>query len=552
MAKYLVVGGVAGGAAFAAKMRRLDENAEITVFEKGPYVSYANCGLPYYIGGTIKEEAELILHTPTSLHERFNIDVLVNTEVIVINREKKTVTAKNHNDGSEKEYVYDKLMLSPGGTAVIPDIAGIGLPGVFTIRDVEDTKAIKSFIIENKPKKAAVIGGGFIGLEMAENLYDSGMSVSIIEAAEQVMAPLDYEMAAILHNHIRDKGVDLRLKSSAKIIKQNGSMLELDTGIDKITVDMVVLGIGVRPNTALAKAAGLELGSTGGIKTNEYMQTSDKDIYAAGDAVEVVHKVTGGPALIALAGNANKQARVAASHIAGKSKKIRKALGSSVVKVFDLTAAMTGANEKLLKAAGIECDKVYLHPNSHAGYYPGGYPISIKLLFSPKDGKVLGAQAIGRDGADKRIDIIATAMQGEFTVRDLGELELCYAPPYSSTRDPVNYAGDIVANILESGLKQFFWSDCEDLAKRGEYLLDARTTAEYKNGSIPGSVHIPLNELRKRIDELPKDRKVYVFCQSGLRSYVASRVLMQKGIDAVNLSGGFLSWHIIAKDKGLV
>lgn len=550
MARYLVIGGVAGGAAFAAKMRRLDEHAEIIVFEKGPYVSYANCGLPYYIGGVIKEEAELILHTPETLKARYNIEVLVNMEAVSINKEQKTVTAKNLVDGTSQDYTYDKLMLAPGGVAIRPNIQGIGLPGVFTIRDVDETIAIKKFIDEHKPKRAAVIGGGFIGLEMADNFHSIGLDVTLVEAAEQVMGPVDPEMACILHNHLREKGVDLRLKSALKAIKEKDGRLQLELSEGTAEVDIVLLGIGVRPNTELAVRTGIELGSTGGIKTNEYMQTSDPDIYASGDAVEVTHKITGKPMLIALAGNANKQARVAAKHIAGMNKKMGSVLGTSVAKVFDLTVASTGANEKQLKAAGLNYDKVYLHPGNHAGYYPGAYPLSIKLLFSKPEGKVLGMQAIGKDGTEKRIDVIATAIAADFTVYDLGDLELAYAPPYSSTRDPVNYAGDIAANVLGKEIEQMYWEDCEDVISGKTFLIDARTPAEFKRGTVFNAINIPLDKLRERLSEIPTDKKVYVFCHSGLRSYVGTRILRQNGIDATNLSGGYVSWSIIAKDKG--
>lgn len=552
MAKYLVVGGVAGGAAFAAKMRRLDEHAEIIIFEKGPYVSYANCGLPYYIGGVIKNESDLILHTPQSLKERYNIDVLVNTEVISIDREVKTVVAKNILNGTTQIYDYDKLMLSPGGYAVRPRMEGIDLPGVFTVRDVDDTIAIKKFIQEKNPKKAAVIGGGLVGLEMAENFHLAGLEVTIVEFTEQVMGPLDYEMAVKLHNHMRDKGIDLRLQTSLHDIVQSNNRLLLNLEKTKIEVDLVLFGIGVRPRIDLAQSTGLDIGITGGIKTNEYMQTSDPDIYAVGDAVEVTHKITAKPALITLAGIANKQARIAAQHIAGRGKKMGVVLGTSVAKVFDLTAASTGANEKQLKAAGMKYDKVFLYPGSHAGYYPDSYPLGIKLLYSPEDGKVLGGQFVGQDGADKRVDVLATAMACGITVYELGDLELAYAPPYSSTRDPINYAGDVAKELLISGNKQFFWYDCEDVKNGKGFLLDTRTAGEYKRGTIFGAVNIPLNELRARMNEIPKDKDVYVFCQSGLRSYVASRILCQAGYHAINLSGGYISWYEIAKDKGWV
>ncbi len=549
MARYLVVGGVAAGAAFAAKMRRLDERAEIIIFEKGPHVSYANCGLPYYIGDVIKEEAELLLHTPESLHGRINAQVLVNTEVLSINRAYKSVTAKDLTTGEEKEYAYDKLMLAPGGVAIRPNIQGMELPEVFTIKDVTDTVNIKKFIDDKKPAHATVIGGGFIGLEMAENFHALGIKVALVEATRQAMPPFDYEMAAILHNHLRDKGIDLRLSSTLKSIKKAAKGLELELDKGAVATDFVLMAIGVRPLSKLAHEAGLEIGATGGIKTNQYMQTSDPDIYAAGDAVEVQHFVTGKQQLIPLAGIANKQARAAAFHINGRARTVRPVQGTSVVKVFDLTAAITGSSEKVLKDNNVCYDKVYLHPASHAAYYPGGSPLSIKLLFSRDSGCILGCQIIGKEGADKRIDVISTAMFAHLSIYELGSLELAYAPPYSSARDPVNYAGDVAVEVVKSSYCQFFWNDLENIDYDKVFLVDSRFPSEYKRGTIGKAVNIPLPEIRKRLDEFPRDKDIYIFCQSGLRSYVSSRILRQEGFNVYNLSGGYLSWQIVDKDR---
>jgi NADPH-dependent 2,4-dienoyl-CoA reductase/sulfur reductase-like enzyme/rhodanese-related sulfurtransferase len=551
LAKYLVIGGVAAGAAFAAKMRRLDEDAEITVFERGPYVSYANCGLPYYIGGVIEEEAELILHTPATLKARFNITVLVNTEVLAIDRKQKAITAKDLPSGALSVYPYDKLLLAPGARALRPKIAGVGLPGVFTLKDMADTAALKDFITKQNPMRAAVIGGGFIGLEAAENFCALGLETTVVEATGQIMPNFDHEMAALLQNHLRQKKVDLRLNTVLSAIEKKDGKLSVCLSGEKggeLPVDLVLLAIGARPETALAEAAGLALGVTGGIKTNEYMQTSDEDIYAAGDAAESTHSVTGRPVIVALAGNAGKQARVAAAHIAGARGTFNKATGASVAKIFALTAAAVGANEKQLVEAGLYYAKVYLHPASHAAYYPGGAPLAIKLLFAA-DGRVLGAQVVGKEGADKRADIFAVAVKAGLSVYDLGEMELSYAPPYSSARDPVNYAGDIAALVLSGALRQAFWQDGQRAGEE-RFLLDVRTVAEYARGSVPGALNIPLHELRGRLGELPIGKTLYVFCQSGLRSYIACRVLAQKGFDAVNMSGGYISWREIALDRG--
>ncbi len=549
MAKYIIVGGVAAGAAFAAKMRRLDERAEMVLFEKGPHVSYANCGLPYHVGGVIEKEESLLLHTPASLKARMNVDVQVNTEVLSINRANKSVRVKNLISGEEKDYRYDKLMLAPGGTAIRPDIPGSGLPEVFIIKDVVDTVNIKKFADEKKRGHVTVVGGGFIGLEMAENFHAHGFEVCVLEASEQVLPPFDYEMAAIVHNHMRDKGIDLRLGSKLKAIVKSTSGLELQLDKGLLHTDFVLMSIGVRPLTQLAVAAGLDIGATGGIKTNQYMQTSDPDIYAAGDAVEVTSFVTGRPQLVPLAGIANKQARAAAFHIAGRARKVYPVQGTAVVKVFDLTAAVTGSNEKTLKNNNIAYDKVYLHPLNHAGYYPGASQLSLKLLFSRDNGCILGAQVIGREGADKRIDVLSTAMFANLTIHDLGFLELAYAPPYSATRDPVNFAGDVAVEVVKNAYRQFFWDDCDMLDENKVFLVDARSPGEYKKGTIGKAVNIPLPEIRARLGEFPRDKDIYIFCLSGLRSYVSARILSQEGFTVYNLSGGYTSWEIADRDR---
>jgi NADPH-dependent 2,4-dienoyl-CoA reductase/sulfur reductase-like enzyme/rhodanese-related sulfurtransferase len=481
--------------------------------------------------------------------------VLVNTEAVAINRKQKTVTAKKLPGGELSDYPYDKLLLAPGSCAVRPSIAGADLPEVFLLKDVGGTAALKNFLNSQKPERAAVIGGGSIGLEAAENFCALGLKTALIEASGQIMPAFDPEMAAILQNHLRQKKVDLRLNTLVSGIEKKRGGLVLRLSGEKgggLKADLVLLSMGVRPETSLAAAAGLKIGKSGGIKTNRFMQTSDKDIYAAGDAVESIHAATGRPFIAALAGNAGKQARVAAAHIAGEKKTFGRVLASAAVKVFDLTACVVGANEKELKAAGLNYDKVYLHPASRAAYYPGGSPLSIKLLFAAGSGKILGAQVIGKSGADKRADVFAAALKSGLTACDLGELELVYAPPYASARDPVNYAGDVAAQVLTGGLRQAFWQDAPLPGGGGRFLLDVRTAAEHAGAPINGALNIPLHELRERTGELPKDKTIYVFCHSGLRSYIACRALTQKGFDAVNMSGGYMSWREIALEQGLI
>lgn len=540
--KVLIVGGVAGGASAATRLRRLDEKAHIILFEKGPYISYANCGLPYYIGGEIKERENLLVTKPALLRGRFGIDVRTDSEVVSIDRRAKTVAVQNHQTGETYTESYDKLLLSPGASPKKPDWEGVNLPGIFTIRNVPDTCAVDDFIRETGAKRAAVVGGGFIGVEMAENLTARGLSVTLMEYQEQVLPPLDPEMAAIVHTHLRQNGVNLALGTAVSGFEKAGTGILVKTGKGNLETDLVILSVGVAPDSGLAKEAGLELGIGGSIAVNDNYQTSDPDIYAVGDAIQVRSRLTGQDTLLPLAGPANRQGRAAAESILGrKPSHSRDVLGSSILKVFQLTAAGTGLNEKQLKAAGIPYLKTYTHPASHAGYYPGGTPMSLKLLFGP-DGKVFGAQAVGQDGVDKRMDVLATVIRLGGTVYDLQDLELCYAPPYSSAKDPVNMLGFTAANILNGDMKDFYCEDLAGLDLDKVFLLDCRTPAEFAMGTIPGAVNIPLDELRNRLEELPKDKPVYEFCQVGLRGYIAYRILTQHGFEVYNLSGGYKSY----------
>lgn len=539
--KVLIVGGVAGGAGAATRLRRLDENAEIILFEKGPFISYANCGLPYYIGGTIQSRENLLVTKPELLRKRFCVDVRTESEVTAIDRAAKTVTVVT----PEKTYTesYDKLILSPGASPKKPNWPGVDSKGIFTIRNVPDTCAVDDYIRETGAKKAVVVGGGFIGVEMAENLTDRGLAVTLIEYLPQVLPPFDPEMAAILHKTIRAHGVNLRLGTAVTGFEPNGSGLRvLCKDAEAEEADLVILCIGVTPDSGLAAAAGLELGLGGSIAVNDLFQTSDPDIYAVGDAIQVRSRLTGADTLLPLAGPANRQGRAVAESIVGRTPShTRDVQGSSILKVFELTAASTGLNEKQLKAAGIPFLKTYVHPASHASYYPGGKQMTLKLLFAP-DGKVLGAQCAGEDGVDKRIDVIAAVIRLGGTVYDLEDMELCYAPPYSSAKDPVNMAGFTAANILRGDMKVFYCEDLANLNPETDFLLDARTPMEFAQGSIPGAVNIPLDELRNRLDEIPAGKTVYEFCQVGLRGHIASRILMQHGFDVYNLSGGYKSY----------
>lgn len=544
--KYLVIGGVAGGATAAARLRRMDENADIILFERGKYVSYANCGLPYYIGGVITERDKLFVQTVEGFTARFNIDIRPEQEVIAIHPKDKIVEVKNLGTGQTYTESYDKLVLSPGAEPLRPGIEGINSKKIFTLRNVPDTDTIKNYVDQNKPRHAVVVGGGFIGLEMAENLHDLGINIAVVEMANQVMAPLDYSMATIVHQQLIEKKVDLRLEDGVSRFEETseGILVHLRSG-KQIATDLVILSIGVRPETRLAKEAGLAIGSLGGIAVNDYMQTSDPDIYALGDTVEVINPVTGKPALIPLAGPANKQGRIVADNIVfGNRETYKGTIGTSIAKVFDLTVAAAGANAKLLKREGIAYRSSYTHSASHAGYYPGAVPMSIKILFSPEDGKLLGAQIVGFDGVDKRIEMLAQVIQRKGTVYDLTELEQAYAPPYSSAKDPVNMAGYVAENILTKKVEIIGWRDIARLSSE-TILVDVRTTDEYSLGSIPGAINIPVDELRSRLSELPKNKPIVVTCAIGLRGYLAYRILVQHGYkDVRNLSGGYKTWSI--------
>lgn len=544
--KIVIVGGVAGGASAATRLRRLDENAQIVLFERGEHISYANCGLPYYIGGTIKEREALLVQTPRAMKDKFNIDVRVQSEVTAIDRKNKTVSVTDLRTGKRYDESYDKLILSPGAAPVRPPIPGIEQKGIFSLRTVPDTDAIKEAVDKGKPSEALVVGGGFIGLEMAENLHSRGIKVTIVEAADQVMAPIDYEMACIVHRHILSKGLKLYLKDGVKAFHKEGKRVKVELQSGKLlAADMVILAIGVRPDVSLAKDAGLEIGERRGIKVNSYLQTSDPDIYAVGDAIEVKDFVNGSDTVIPLAGPANKQGRIAANNIYGAGEQYHGTQGTSVVKVFDLTVAATGNSEKTLKRMGMDYRKSYTESDSHAGYYPGASPLNIKLLFAP-DGKVLGAQAVGYEGVDKRIDVLASAIRFGRTVYDLEELELAYAPPYSSAKDPVNMAGYVAANCLKGDMEIIHWDQVDQLDRDKVFILDVRPPEETSTGSIEGAVNIPLNDLRARIDEVPRDKEIVVYCKVGLRAYIAYRMLVQKGFRNVkNLSGGYQLYQAV-------
>lgn len=543
---YLIIGGVAGGATVAARLRRMDEKANIILFERGKYVSYANCGLPYYIGDTINNREKLFVQTAKGFTDRFRIDIRTEQEVTAIRPDKKEVEIKNLSTGETYTETYDKLVLSPGAEPLRPGIEGIGSKKIFTLRNVPDTDTIKNYVNTENPKRAIVVGGGFIGLEMAENLYDLGIQVDVVEMANQVMAPLDFSMAAIVHRQLTDKGVGLHLEDSVSRFeeKDGGVTVHLRSG-KQIATDMVLLSIGVRPETKLAKDAGLAIGERGGIAVNDYMQTSDADIYALGDAVEVRHLVTGQPALIPLAGPANKQGRIVADNIVfGNKKKYPGSIGTSIAKVFDLTVAAAGANAKLLQQNNIPYISSYTHGASHAGYYPGAVPLSIKILFAPENGKLLGAQIVGFNGVDKRIEMLAQVIQRGGTVHDLAELEHAYAPPYSSAKDPVNMAGFVAENILNKKSRIIQWRELAELPA-DTIRIDVRTHDEYKLGTIPGFINIPVDELREHLDELPKEKPIVVTCAVGLRGYLAYRILVQNGFKHVrNLSGGYKTWSV--------
>lgn len=543
---YLIIGGVAGGATVAARLRRMDEKANIILFERGKYVSYANCGLPYYIGDTINNREKLFVQTVKGFTDRFRIDIRTEQEVTAIHPDRKEVEVRKLSTDETYTVTYDKLVLSPGAEPLRPDIEGIGSKKIFTLRNVPDTDTIKNYVNTEKPKRAIVVGGGFIGLEMAENLHDLGIQVDVVEMANQVMAPLDFSMAAIVQQQLTDKGVGVHLEDGVSRFeeKNGGVTVHLRSG-KQIATDMVLLSIGIRPETKLAKDAGLAIGKRGGIAVNDYMQTSDANIYALGDAVEVRHLITGQPALIPLAGPANKQGRIVADNIIfGNKKKYAGSIGTSIAKVFDLTVAATGANAKLLKQNNIPYISSYTHGVSHAGYYPNAVPLSIKILFAPQSGKLLGAQVVGFDGVDKRIEMLEQVIQRGGTVYDLTELEHAYAPPYSSAKDPVNMAGFVAENILNERSRIIQWRELAELPA-DTIRIDVRTRDEYKLGTIPGFINIPVDELREHSDELPKEKPIVVTCAVGLRGYLAYRILVQKGFKNVrNLSGGYKTWSM--------
>jgi Uncharacterized NAD(FAD)-dependent dehydrogenases len=540
--KIVIIGGVAGGASAAARLRRLDETAEIIMFERGGDISFANCGMPYYIGGVIPERDNLLLQTPASLRARFNIDVRVFSEVTAIDAQSKCVDVTAA-DGSYKQ-AYDVLVLAPGAAAIRPPFPGADLPGVFTLRNMADCDNIKNAVTAAQSKCAVVVGGGFIGIEMMENLKHLGLEVTVVEQAAQVLQPLDPDMAQFIHAHIRENGAKLFLGiglSSIAVGEASALNCILSDGTI-LPADVVILAIGVKPDTAIAATCGIERTERGAIVVDDAMRTSVPDIYAVGDAVSIKDFVTGRPAVIPLAGPANRQGRIAAGNIAGRDFTYRGTLGSSICKVFRLTAASTGNNEKQLQAAGVTYDKVYLHAAAHASYYPGAKMLHTKLLFCPESGTVLGAQLIGEEGADKRTDVVATAIYAGLTVEDLENLELSYAPPFSSAKDPVNLAGFIASNVRRGDLKQFFTADIFAFDARQDMLVDIRTAAEYAQGSIPNAINIPLDEIRSRLDEFPKGKRIRIFCRVGLRGYVGCRILSQHGYDVSNLSGGYLSW----------
>ena len=543
--KYVIIGGVAGGATAAARLRRIDEQAEIVLLEKGKYISYANCGLPYYIGGVIEERGKLLVQTPESFGQRFRIDVRVENEVVAIDTERKTLAIRKAG-GEEYEETYDKLLLSPGATPVKPPLEGIHSEGIFTLRNVEDTDLIKSYIADNQVKRAVVVGAGFIGLEMAENLHHAGISVSVVEMGNQVMAPIDFSMAAHIHQHLIQKGVSLYLEEGVTHFRRDeqGITVFLKSG-KTIPADMVLLSIGVRPATGLAQQAGLELGETGGIRVDEHLETSVKDIYAVGDAIEYPHPLTGKPWLNYLANPANRQGRIVADNMAlGNTISYEGAIGTSIAKVFDMTVASTGLAAKRLKQWGMEYQSSVTHSASHAGYYPDAMPMSIKITFDKKTGRLYGGQIVGYDGVDKRIDELALVIKHEGTIYDLMKVEQAYAPPFSSAKDPVALAGYVAEDIITGKNNPVYWRELRDIEMENKFLLDVRTPDEFSLGSLPGAVNIPLDELRDRLAELPKDKMIYTFCAVGLRGYLAYRILTQHGFDKVrNLSGGLKTYR---------
>ncbi len=551
--KYIIVGAVAGGASTAARLRRMDEKAEIIIFEKGDYISYANCGLPYYIGEVIQERNKLFVQTAAAFNARFNIDVRVRSEVTGIDAARKVVQATDLLTGRKYEESYDKLVLSPGADPVRPPLPGINSEGIFTLRNVNDTDYIKAYVDRHKSGRAVIVGAGFIGLEMAENLHALGMDVTVIEMIGQVLAPLDYAMAAKVQNHIRSKGVKLKLNTAvAGFEKVDSGIKVLLKDQEAIDADVVILSIGVRPDTRLAVSAGLKLGTAKGIYVNEYLQTSDPDIYAVGDAIEFANPFTGVSMNTYLAGPANKQGRICANNIVlGNKEKYHGAINTAIVKVFDMTTGVTGMASKHLRAANISHHVSTTHSGSHAGYYPGSQQMTIQITFAPDTGRLYGAQVAGYDGADKRLDVLASLIRKEGTIYDLMEFEHAYAPPYSSAKDPINMAGFVADNILSGKHNVIYWDQVKDLPK-GAMLIDVRTPEEYGKGTIPGAINIPVDTLRSRLSEVPTGAAIYVFCQVGLRGYLAQQILLQSGYrDVKNVSGGYNTWSTCTVERAI-
>ncbi|PIE97781.1 MAG: CoA-disulfide reductase [Treponema sp.] len=552
MNKYVVVGGVAGGAGVSARLRRLDETARIVIFERGHHISFANCGLPYYAGGVIEERENLFVMTPEKFKASLNVDAKVRHEVISINKEAKTVSVKNLETGEVFEEAYDKLILSPGASPIRPPIPGIDDECILTLRSVSDIDAIKEKIDSPATKRAVVVGGGFIGIEMAENLHERGLKVTVIEAMEQVMNVIDYDMAAIIQNHIRGKGVQLQLKDAVKSFeRKNGELYVVLNSGKEIPCDIIILSIGVRPDTALCKAADIDLAKNGAVKVNEYFQTSEKDIYAIGDAIEYTSPLLKMPITIPLAGPANKQARICATNIVkGHTQTYSGSIATSIAKVFDMTIASTGLTEKGLNRAELPFKQIVTHAPNHAGYYPGSFFVTVKVLYNPADGKILGGQVVGIDGVDKRIDVLAAYIMKEGTVYDLAEFEHAYAPPFSSAKDPVNMIGFVAENERDGLTKTVTWKDVEAYKEKGAFFLDVRTEEEFELGAIEGAVNIPNTEIRKRLNEIPKNKPVFINCGMGLRGYLAERILRQNGYsDTVNLTGGYKSYEFAHQEK---
>ena len=541
--RVLIVGGVAGGASTAARLRRLDESAEIVVFERGPHVSFANCGLPYHVGNIIPNESRLLVASPELFRDRFNILVQVDHEVTAIDRTAQTVRVRDLKSGVERDEPWDALVLSPGATPVRPPLPGLELPGVFSVRNIPDTQRIRAHLDEQPRRHAVVVGGGFIGLEMAENLVERGLEVTLLEKLPQVMPPLDADMAGFVAEHLRHRGVDLRLgKGLTGIEARDGRLYVKSDDGGGVATDLVILALGVRPEVGLAKAAGLKVGERGGIVVDEHLRTSDPRILALGDAIEVRDIVSGAEQVLPLAGPANRQGRIAAETLAGRNAAFRGVQGTAIVGVMGLAVATTGASEKSLQRAGRrDYSVVYLHPGHHAGYYPGAQTVHLKLLFA-RDGKILGAQAVGHHGVDKRIDVIATMIQMGGTVRQLASLELCYAPQFGTAKDPVNVAGMMAVNVLEGDMPLADWQHAQDA---DHLLVDVREPHEFAHEHIEGAVNVPLSQLRGRLDELPRDRPVWLYCAVGQRAYFAQRQLLQHGFDAKNLSGGITTWRAL-------